>query len=44
MPNVMGRDSFDLELAGNMQGNNTITVTGTVAGTQMRFLPARLPG
>jgi hypothetical protein len=35
-PNVMGRDNFDLELTGTLQGN-TIGVTGVIPGTQLRL-------
>lgn len=35
-PSVMGRDEFDLELAGTLQGN-TIMAKGTVPGTALAF-------
>jgi hypothetical protein len=34
--NVMGRNEFDLELSGTMQGN-TITATGSIPGTPLRL-------
>ena len=38
MQNVMGRDEFDLELAGtNVSQGNIINVAGTIPGTQLRF-------
>jgi len=33
---VMGRNEFDLELSGTLQGN-TITGSGTIPGTQLRL-------
>lgn len=33
---VMGRDQFDLELTGNMQGNS-IVANGSIPGTPLRF-------
>lgn len=33
---VMGRDQFDLELAGTLN-NNVITATGTIPGTPFQF-------
>jgi len=33
---VMGRDQFDLELTGNLQGNS-ITSNGSIPGTPLRF-------
>lgn len=34
--NVMGRNQFDLELTGTLQGN-TITATGNIPGTPLRL-------
>jgi hypothetical protein len=34
--NVMGRNEFDLELTGTLQGN-TLTATGTIPGTPLRL-------
>jgi hypothetical protein len=36
VPNVMGRDEFDLELSGKLQGN-TIAATGSIPGTALRL-------
>jgi len=36
LPNVMGREEFDLELTGTVQGK-TANVVGTVPGTQLRL-------
>ncbi len=36
LPNVMGREEFDLELTGTVQGN-AASVVGTVTGTQLRL-------
>jgi hypothetical protein len=36
LPNVMGRDEFDLELNGTVQGKSA-NVIGTVPGTQLRL-------
>ena len=36
MQSVMGRNEFDLELNGTLEGN-TITATGTIPGSQMRL-------
>jgi T3SS negative regulator,GrlR len=36
LPNVMGRDNFDLELNGTLQ-QDTITGVGTIPGTQLRL-------
>ncbi len=36
VPNVMGRNEFDLELNGTLQGN-TLAGTGTIPGTQLRL-------
>jgi hypothetical protein len=36
IPNVMGRDEFDLELEGTMNGN-TIAVAAIIPGTQLRL-------
>ena len=37
--NVMGRNEFDLELTGTLQGN-TLAATGSVPGTQLRLTGA----
>ena len=36
VPNVMGRNQFDLELTGTLQGN-VIAVAGTLPGTELRL-------
>ena len=36
LPNVMGREQFDLEISGQVQGNSA-NVVGTVPGTQQRL-------
>lgn len=36
VPNVMGRNQFDLELTGTLQGN-AISVAGTIPGTELRL-------
>jgi hypothetical protein len=36
MQSVMGRNEFDLELTGTLQGK-TLTASGSVPGTQLRF-------
>lgn len=36
MPSVMGRDQFDLELTGALNGN-AIAATGSIPGTPLKF-------
>jgi hypothetical protein len=36
LANAMGREEFDLELAGTLE-QNTIRLTGTIPGTQLRL-------
>jgi hypothetical protein len=36
MPSVMGRSEFDIELAGNLQGN-AIAAAGVIPGTPLRL-------
>ena len=36
VPNVMGREEFDLELSGTKQGS-TLEAAGSIPGTQLRF-------